>query len=153
MTATETMTKNKQTTRNENNYRSNGLKHPTNFSGASSAHTKAILKIKQAEENDHQIKSTFTDNKGNQVKELIPTFRDSDPGELLLELVKELLKFGSRYDLFKKMETSRPNRWTSTKRSHCTLLERHCRNCNESCEGRFHRTTGKIQKSCLESKH
>ena len=79
---------------------SNGSTHRSNFSGAPSAHTKAILKIKQADENDRHIKATFTDNEGNQVKELVPIFRDSDPGELLLELEKELLNFGSRYDLF-----------------------------------------------------
>jgi hypothetical protein len=101
MTKTETMTKDEQAARNENGNRSNGSKHRSNFSGAPSAHTNAILKINQAEENDRQIKATFTDNEGNQVKELIPTFRDSDPGELLLELEKELLKFGPRYDLFK----------------------------------------------------
>ena len=93
------MTKNEQD-KNGNNQRSNDSTHRSNSSGAPSAHTKAILKIKQADENDRQIKATFTDNEGNQVKELIPTFRDSDPGELLLELEKELLKFGSRYDLF-----------------------------------------------------
>ena len=58
------------------------------------------IKIKQADENDCQIKATFTNNKGNQVKDLISTFRDSDLGELLLKLKKELLKFGSHYDLF-----------------------------------------------------
>ena len=93
------MTKN-ETIQNANTQQSNGSTHRSNFSGAPSAHTKVILKIKQANKNDRQIKATFTNNEGNQVKELIPTFRDSDPGELLLELEKELLKFGSRYDLF-----------------------------------------------------
>ncbi|KAL3778851.1 hypothetical protein HJC23_001462 [Cyclotella cryptica] len=54
----------------------------------------------ESHENDRQIKATFIDSEGNQVKELIPTFRDSDPRELLLKLEKELLKFGSHYDLF-----------------------------------------------------
>jgi hypothetical protein len=89
-----------ETTQNSNTQRSNGSTHRSNFSGAPSAQTKAILKIKQADENDRHIKATFTDNEGNQVKELVPIFRDSDPGELLLELEKELLNFGSRYDLF-----------------------------------------------------
>jgi hypothetical protein len=93
------MTKN-ETTQNSNTQRSNGSTHISNFSGAPSTQSKAILKIKQADENDRHIKATFTDNEGNQVKELVPIFRDSDPGELLLELEKELLNFGSRYDLF-----------------------------------------------------
>ena len=86
------MTKKEQVDKNGNDQQLNGLKHRSNFSGAPSAHTKAILKIKQAKENDRQIKATFTDSEGNQVKELILTFRDSDPGELLLELEKQLLK-------------------------------------------------------------
>ena len=79
-----------ETTQNANTQRSNGSTHRSKFSGAPSTHTKAILKIKQADENDRQIKATFTNNEGNQVKDLIPTYRDSDPEELLLELEKEL---------------------------------------------------------------
>ena len=53
-------------------------------------------------ENDCHIKATFTDSKGSQGKELILTFQDSDPGELLLELEEQFLKFGSRYNLIEE---------------------------------------------------
>ncbi len=62
-----------ETMQNVNTQQSNGSMHRSNFSGAPRAHTKAILKIKQADKNDCQIKTTFTDNEGNQVNELIPT--------------------------------------------------------------------------------
>ena len=56
------------------------LKESIEFSGAPSAHTKTILKIKQADKNDRHIKATFMDNEGNHVKELIPIFQDSNLG-------------------------------------------------------------------------
>ena len=95
------MTKEEQAEKSGNDRRSNGMKPRSNSSGAPSAQSKAILKIKQAKENDRYIKANFVDSEGNEVKELIQTFRDGDPGELLLELKKQLLKLGSRYELFK----------------------------------------------------
>jgi hypothetical protein len=63
---------------------------------------KAVLKIRQATENNRYDKATFTDSKGKEAKELIQTFWDSDPGKLLIEFEKQVLKLGARYELFKE---------------------------------------------------
>ena len=65
-----------------------------------SQQSKAILKIKRAKRSEHQVKATFEDDEGDAVKEMVQTFRDGDPKELLIELEKELLKLGDRYELF-----------------------------------------------------
>ena len=61
---------------------------------------KAIYKIKRALRSEHTIKASFKDSKGNEIKELVYTFGDSDPLELLIEFEKQLIKLGDRYDLF-----------------------------------------------------
>jgi hypothetical protein len=50
--------------------------------------------------NEHTVKATFTNIAGREVKENIHTFRDGQPGELLIEVEKQLLKLGNRYKLF-----------------------------------------------------
>jgi hypothetical protein len=57
---------------------------------------KAVLKIRQATENNRYVKATFTDSEGKEAKELIQTFRDSDPGELLICSNLELVTNFSR---------------------------------------------------------
>ena len=61
---------------------------------------KAILKIKHANQNEHMIMASFNDSKGDDIKELIYMFWDSDSLELLFQLEKQLLKLGIWYDLF-----------------------------------------------------
>ena len=93
MTRNERTQRNGDGARNRNNGRNQNQKSTTSQS-------KAILKIKRAKRNEHTIKASFRDSEGNDIKELIYTFRDGDPAELLLEMEKQLLKFGDRYDLF-----------------------------------------------------
>ena len=64
------------------------------------AHPKCIFLLKKAKSNERQIKATFTDSTGKEIKELIPTYSDGDRKELLIELEKQLIKLGNRYDLF-----------------------------------------------------
>jgi hypothetical protein len=96
------MTKNDRTEKSGNDQQSNGSKQRSSNSGAPSAQTKAVLKIRQATENNRYVDATFTDSKGKEAKELIQTFRDSNPGELLIEFEKQLLKLGAHYALFKE---------------------------------------------------
>ena len=77
-----------ETMQNVNTQQSNGSTHWSNFSGAPRAHMKAILKIRQADKNDCQIKTTFTDNEGNQVNELIPTSETATRENFLLSSEK-----------------------------------------------------------------
>ena len=95
-------------TKNENsNERSHhGHGKPKSNGGKSSnksttnSQSKFIFNIKKAKRNDHQIKATFEDSEGNQIKELIHTFADGDRKELLIYFEKQLLKLGNRYNLF-----------------------------------------------------
>jgi hypothetical protein len=64
------------------------------------AHPKCIFLLKKATSNERQIKATFTDSTGKEIKELIPTCSDGDRKELLIELEKQLIKLRNRYDLF-----------------------------------------------------
>ena len=41
-------------------------------------------------QNDHKVKAMFTDNKGKEIKELIYTYNDGDPKDLLINLQKQL---------------------------------------------------------------
>jgi hypothetical protein len=50
--------------------------------------------------NEHKIKATFTDDSGQEMKELIYMYKDDNPKELLLQLETQLLKLGDRYNLF-----------------------------------------------------
>jgi hypothetical protein len=61
---------------------------------------KAILKIKHAQRSEHAIKASFKDIEGNDAKEYVYMFRDSDQPELLIEFEKQLFTLGDRYDLF-----------------------------------------------------
>lgn len=83
-----------------NNANANGRSNGRNQSNRSTPQTKAILKIKRAKRNEHQVKATFEDSAGNEVKEMIYTFSDGDPKELLIDCEKQLLKLGDRYELF-----------------------------------------------------
>ncbi len=49
-------------------------------------HPKCIFLLKKAKLNERQIKATFTDSTGKEIKELIPTYSDGDRKELLIEL-------------------------------------------------------------------
>lgn len=46
------------------------------------------------------IEASFKNSEGNAVKEMIYTFHNGDPPELLIDLEKQLLKLGYCYDLF-----------------------------------------------------
>jgi hypothetical protein len=91
-------------TKNEQSQKSNdGAKNRSggrNHSSKLTSQSKALLKIKRAKRNEHKIKASFKDSEGNDIKEMVYTFRDGDPPELLFELEKQLLKLGDRYDLF-----------------------------------------------------
>jgi hypothetical protein len=78
------------------------LKQRSNSSGAPSSQTKAVIKIRQATENNRYVKANFTDSKGKEAKELIQTFQDSDPGDLLIVFEKQLIKLGACYEIFKE---------------------------------------------------
>jgi hypothetical protein len=52
--------------------------------------SKAILKIKCAHQSEHVIEASFKNSEGNDIKELIYTFHDGDPVELLFKLEKQL---------------------------------------------------------------
>jgi hypothetical protein len=62
----------------------------------------AILKIKLAKRNDHQIKATFKDSDGTQVKEMILTFHVENAAELLFNLEKQHINLGICCKLFKE---------------------------------------------------
>ncbi len=95
------MTKNNRANKNWNNERrSNGGKNQARNSQPTT-HTKAILKLKQAKRKDQQVKASFKNAEGVEVKETVNTFRDGDAKELLIELEKELIRLGNCYDLFK----------------------------------------------------
>jgi hypothetical protein len=64
------------------------------------AHPKCIFLLKKAKPNKRQVKDTFTDSTGKEIKELISTYSDGDRKELLIELEKQLIKLGNRYGLF-----------------------------------------------------
>ena len=64
-------------------------------------HMKAILKLMQAKPNDQQVKASFKNAEGVEVKEMIGTFCDRDAKEILINLEKELIRLGNCYDLFK----------------------------------------------------
>ena len=66
-------------------------------------HMKAILKLKQAKPNDQQVKASFKNAEGIEVKEMISTFHDRDSKELLIDLEKELIRLGNCYNLFKQL--------------------------------------------------
>jgi hypothetical protein len=53
-------------------------------------------------ENNRYVKANFTDSKGKEAKELIQTFQDSDPGDLLIVFEKQLIKLGACYEIFKE---------------------------------------------------
>ena len=72
----------------------------SNSNSNSSQQSKAVLKIKRAKPNEHQVKATFEDDEGEEVEEMVQTFRDGNPKELLIKLEKELVKLGDRYELF-----------------------------------------------------
>ena len=46
------------------------------------------------------IEASLQNSEGNDVKEMIYTFHDGNPPELLIDLEKQLLKLGDHYDLF-----------------------------------------------------
>jgi hypothetical protein len=71
-------------------------------SQATSIPMKAILKIMPAKCNDHQIKASFKDSDDSKIKEMILTFCNGNPAELIFDLEKQLIKLGYRYDLFKQ---------------------------------------------------
>ena len=99
------MTKNEQAQKaNEGTKSRNGGRNHSSKSTMSQS--KALLKIKRAKQNEHKIKASFKDSEGNDIKEMVYTFRDGDPPELLFELEKQLLKLGDRYNLFEG------GRWT-----------------------------------------
>eukprot|EP00956_Cyclotella_meneghiniana_P034780 scaffold108161_cov35-Cyclotella_meneghiniana.AAC.1 len=56
--------------------------------------------MKQSRPNEHKIKATFTNSAGDKVKELLQTYSDSDPKDLLIELEKELIRIAKRYGMF-----------------------------------------------------
>ena len=89
--------KNNQAEKSKNGDRklnNNSSRNQVQNSQATNAQLKVILKIKQAKPNELQIKTSFTDSKGREVKEMISTFQDRDTKELLVEMEKEL--FGLR---------------------------------------------------------
>ena len=93
------MTKNDRAQKNGDDAKSKGHGRSQNFKSATSQ-SKATLKIKRTNRNKHMIEASFKNCEGNDVKEMIYTFRDGDPPELLIDLEKQLLKLGDRYDLF-----------------------------------------------------
>ena len=54
----------------------------------------AILRMKPARPSEHKIKATFTDEEGEEVKELFYTLKDGEPKEILLIFESQLLKLG-----------------------------------------------------------
>ena len=62
--------------------------------------TKALLRMKQSKRNDHTIKANFTNGAGDEIKELLQTYSDGDPKDLLIELEKQLIKLAKRYGKF-----------------------------------------------------
>lgn len=93
------MTRNDQELKNNDRIknRKGGRNH---FIETRMSQTKAIFKIKQANQNEHMIKASIKKSKGKDIKELIYMFQDGDPPELFLKLEKQFLKLGYRYDLF-----------------------------------------------------
>ena len=61
----------------------------------------AVLKLKQAKPNDQQVKASFKNVEGIEVKEMIRTSHSGDENELLIDLEKELIRLRNHYDLFK----------------------------------------------------
>ena len=92
------MMRNEQTQRNSDGARNRNNGRNQNQKSTMSQ-SKAILKNKRVKRNEHTIKASFRDSEGNVIKELIYTFCDGDLAELLLEMEKQLLKFGDCYDL------------------------------------------------------
>ena len=88
--------------RNGNGNNRNGSKQQNQR--PSQPQTKAIMRMKRSKKNEHTIKATFTDSAGNEVKELIQTYSDGDPKDLLIEAEKQMVKLGSRYNLFNNGE-------------------------------------------------
>jgi hypothetical protein len=83
------------------NWRDKSQRSGKNRSRANySTSSKAILNIKQYQRNKHQIKATFIGKNGCKVKELIHTFSDGNPKELLIILQRQLITLGKRYYLF-----------------------------------------------------
>ena len=69
--------KNNQAEKSKNGDRklnNNSSRNQVQNSQATNAQLKVILKIKQAKPNKLQIKASFTDSKGCEVKEMISTF-------------------------------------------------------------------------------
>ena len=95
---------NNSNSRNGNNRSNGGRNGGGNRNGnkqrQSQPRTKAILRMKQSRPNEHKIKATFTNSAGDKVKELLQTYSDGDPKDLLIELEKELIRIAKRYNMF-----------------------------------------------------
>ena len=95
------MTKNDRANKSQNSdRRSDGRKNQVR-SSQPRTHTKAILKLKQAKPNNQQVKASFKNVEGIEVKETISIFCNGDAKELLINLEKQLIRLQSRYNLFK----------------------------------------------------
>eukprot|EP00956_Cyclotella_meneghiniana_P034048 scaffold101184_cov68-Cyclotella_meneghiniana.AAC.9 len=81
---------NNSNSRNGNNRSNGGRNVGGNRNGnnrrQSQPRTKAILRMKQSRTKEHKIKATFTNSAGVKVKELLQTYSDGDPKDLLIEL-------------------------------------------------------------------
>ena len=67
----------------------------------SNSSAQAILQIAQPEKDESKcIKATFTDTDGEEVKEYVRTYRNGQPKELLIELLKEVVEYGDNYELY-----------------------------------------------------
>jgi len=93
------MTKNDRAQKSSNDAKSKGHGRNQNFKSTTNQ-SKATLKIKRTNRNKHIIEASFKNSEGNDVKEMIYTFRGGDPPELLIDFEKQLLKLCDRYDLF-----------------------------------------------------
>lgn len=99
------MPKNHWAKKSRNNQQSNGLKHRSlNHSSVPSAQSKAVLKVKQAKQNDQHVKAMFMDSHWTEEKEQIQMFWDSNLSKLLIKLEKQLLKLGNHYNLLNEGE-------------------------------------------------
>ena len=61
-----------------------------------------VLKLKPAKPITDPVKASFRDpdDEDNVIKEMIPTFADGQPLELLISMEKALIEFGKDYELF-----------------------------------------------------
>ena len=64
--------------------------------------SKATLKFLVPKANETQIMAKFTDALGNEVKEYISVYDESDSNALLVTLCKQVFKIGQTYGLFAK---------------------------------------------------